>query len=247
MRLREAALLGAVQGVAEAVPVSSSASLSLLPWLLGWEAAPHRTALAAGLHAGSCAGVASVLRPPVSSLPPLLLGALPAAVAGTVAADAVEERLGRPAQVAPLLAAAGAALWWADRRSPAGSGLAGAARRSAALAQVAALLPGVSRSGATVTALRLHGVAPGAALRESLLMSLPVTAGAAGLALWRARAHAGALAVPLAVGVPVAAVTSALATRAALARPEAALRAAVAYRLALAAVVAVRLGRKDRS
>lgn len=232
--------------------MSSSASLSLLPWLLGWEPAAHRTAFAAGLHAGSCAGVAAVLRPPVSTAPGLLLSALPAAVAGAVGADAVERRLGRPGQVAPLLAAAGLLLLWADRTGAdrAGTSRATAPRAVAALAQVAALVPGVSRSGATVTALRLRGVPAEEALHVSLLMSLPVTAGAAGLSLWRARKDAAALAGPLAVGVPVAAVSSALATRAALARPRAALRAAVAYRLALAAVVAVRLAdrsRKDRA
>jgi undecaprenyl-diphosphatase len=233
--------LGAVQGVAEVLPVSSSASLTLVPWLLGWDPPAHRTALAAGLHAGSCAGVASAVRPAPADLPRLLATSLPAAAAGLVAADAVEARLGRPAQLAPLLAAAGLLLWRADR-SPVATGTPRRAGTAAALAQAAALVPGVSRAGATVTVLRHQGLPPGPALRESL----PVTAGAAGLSLWRARGDARALAAPLAVGVPVAAAVSAFTARAALARPRAALRVAVAYRLGLAAVVAGRLLRERR-
>ncbi|MCU1691799.1 MAG: Bacitracin resistance protein BacA, partial [Frankiales bacterium] len=51
-----------VQGAAEVVPVSSSAQLALLPWLLRWPPDGDRTALSAGLHAGSCAGIALALQ-----------------------------------------------------------------------------------------------------------------------------------------------------------------------------------------
>ncbi len=62
MRQHRAAVLGVAQGVAEVVPVSSSAQLVLLPWLLGWEQPADRTTFAAALHAGSCLGIAWALR-----------------------------------------------------------------------------------------------------------------------------------------------------------------------------------------
>ncbi|TAL13260.1 MAG: undecaprenyl-diphosphate phosphatase, partial [Frankiales bacterium] len=79
MRARRGAALGAVQGAAEVVPVSSSAQLVLVPWLLGWEQPADRTAFAAGLHAGSCAGLAWALRDELRRLTPrevLVLGAV---------------------------------------------------------------------------------------------------------------------------------------------------------------------------
>ncbi len=222
------------------MPVSSSAQLVLLPWLLDWDPLADRTAFAAGLHAGSCAGLTWVLRPSPRTTLRLVATAVPAAVAGVAAADVVESRLGRPAQLAPLLAGAGVLLWWADRSGVSGR-LSPTVRAAAAVAQVAALVPGVSRSGATLTALRLHQVPREEALQESLLMSLPVTAGAAGLALWRGRGAAADLAGPLAVGIPVAALTSAVAARVVMGRPRAVTTGAAIYRLGLAAVVAARL------
>ena len=261
-----AALLGVAQGVAEVVPVSSSAQLVLLPWLLRWEQPADRTTFAAGLHAGSCAGIAWALRrePPTPREVALVAAAsVPAAVAGLLAADVVEERLGRPAQLAALLAGFGALMWWVDARAqpahvltapdavtvppdrtvtatPGPPPVTARDAAVAALAQVAALVPGVSRSGATLTALRAVGVDRGEAERFSLLMSLPVTAGAAGLTLARARtAPTGT--VP---GALAAAVAGALAARAVLARPGRPLRGAALYRLGLAAVVARRMIRE---
>lgn len=257
--------------------MSSSAQLVLLPWLLGWEQPADRTTFAAALHAGSCVGIGWALRGELTPRAVLTAGAtsVPAAAAGLLAADAVEQRLGRPPQLAALLAGFGALMWWVDERAAAGeAGAAGepreprehprgavtvrpgrtvAAARArtpvapgqaalAAVAQTAALVPGVSRSGATLTALRAAGADRAAAERFSLIMSLPVTAGAAGLTLARARsAPPGTLA-----GAVAAAVAGAVATRALLARPGRPLRAAALYRLGLAAAVAVRLSRTNK-
>ena len=79
-----------------------------MPWLLGWPLPAPRTTFAAGLHAGSCAGIAVALladRPPARTLALAASTCLPAAVAGLLAADAVEQRLGRPAQLAALMRA----------------------------------------------------------------------------------------------------------------------------------------------
>jgi len=223
------------------VPVSSSAQLVLLPWLLGWEPPADRTGFAAALHAGSCLGLVAVTpRPDRRTLALVAATSVPAAVAGLLAADAVEARLGRPPQLAALLAGAGAVLWAADRWSPQDRPVGPRQAALAAVAQVAALMPGVSRSGATLTALRLAGVERAAAERFSLLMSLPVTAGAAVLTLARSRSLPPG-SVP---GALAAAVSAAAALRL---RPVGSSATGPAlYRLALAAAVAARTRRKDR-
>lgn len=174
----------------------------------------------------------------------MLATSIPAAIAGALGADAVEQRLGTRNQLAALLAGAGVLLWAADRR-PERVGVGVGRAAAAAAAQVAALAPGVSRSGAALTALRALGVRRGEAQRFSLLMSLPVTAGAAGLTLLRVdRRTLRELAGPLAAGVPAAAVVAGLAAGQPR-RGGISLRAAALYRLGLAAVVAVRMKKEN--
>lgn len=263
-----------MQGVAEVEPVSSSAQLVLLPWLLRWEPPADRTAFGAGLHAGSCLGIAWALRDDLRRLTPrdavvLLAASVPAALAGALAADAVEERLGRPPQLAALMAGAGALMWWVDAQAasrrpgtppsppepmitPDTPGESDVIMRItareaslAAVAQLTALAPGVSRLGATLTALRAAGVDRPAARRFSLLMSLPITAGAAALSLARADRRAlGELGPGLVTGLGAAAVAGAAAATADRARPGRSLGAAALYRLGLAAVVTRRLIRE---
>ncbi|MCW2608357.1 MAG: undecaprenyl-diphosphatase, partial [Frankiales bacterium] len=190
-----------MQGVTEVVPVSSSAHLALLPGLLGWEPPADRTAFAAALHAGSCAGLLWALRREltVRELVDATAASVPAALVGLLASDAVEARLGRPLPTAALLAGAGVLLGLADLR-PQDRAVGRHEAALAGLAQVAALAPGVSRSGASLTALRASRVPGPDAARFSLVLSLPVTAGAAGYALLRADRRAlAALARPLAV------------------------------------------------
>jgi undecaprenyl-diphosphatase len=235
-----------VQGVAEVVPVSSSAQLALVPWLLGWEGPADRTTFAAGLHAGSSLGMAWALRRELTPRTLLAIGAgsVPAAVAGLLAADAVEERLGTRPQLAALLAGAGLLLWAADRRDEQ-HGVRRSDAVAAAVAQAAALVPGVSRSGATLIALRWRQVDRAAAQRHSLLTALPVSAGAAALTLLRADPRTlRRLAPGLLTGIPAAAVVAGLSTTGQARRGAAPVRAAALYRLGLAALVAVRHSRE---
>ncbi len=233
-----------MQGVAEVLPVSSSAQLTLLPWLLRWPAGGDRTGFAAALHAGSCVGLAVALRHDLADLDRrtagwLALSAVPAALAGTVGQDVVERRLGGPGPTAGLLAGAGLVLWAADR-TPQHRRIGSREVAAAAVAQVVALLPGVSRSGATLTALRALGVQRQDAVRLSMLMSLPVTAGAAGLTVLRSGRRPPAVPTVLA-GISSLAVATVLDRGSARLVPGAAL-----YRLGLAAAVAVRLRRESR-
>lgn len=239
-----------MQGVAEVVPVSSSAQLVLVPWLLGWPPAPDRTAFAAGLHAGSCLGIAAVLRPwraGPGTLALVAASSVPAALAGLLVADRVEQRLGRPSQLAALLAGAGLVLLAADRAPQDRTAVGPREAAIAALAQTTALVPGVSRAGATLTALRLLGVERAAAQRFSLLMSLPVTAGAAGLTLLRSdRAALRAGGPALAAGATASLLAGAAATAVQQRRPGRPATGPALYRLGLAAVVARHLRRKDQ-
>ena len=249
------AVLGLVQGVAEVVPVSSSAQLVLVPELLGWPSPQDRTLSAALLHAGSCAGIAWSLRDQIRQLGARELGllaaaSLPAAAAGLLGADAVEQRLGRPPQLAALLAGAGLVMWWVDQRAQQRPGTSAVGAREAAwagLAQPLALIPGLSRSGVTLTALRATGVERAAAQRFCVLMSLPVTAGAAGLTLVRARRGSAAAVRRTAPGIVTAALAGAVTTRTASRRAFIPTSGPALYRLAVAAGTAVRLSRRRSS
>jgi undecaprenyl-diphosphatase len=206
---------------------------------LGWPVDDDRTRFTAGLHAGSTVGLAWALRRDLTGrrLGWMALSAVPAAAAGYLGQDAVERRLGRPGPTAALLAGAGVLLLVADRSS--GSRPARTKDVAvAALAQVPALAPGVSRAGATLTALRARGVARDEAARLSLLMSLPIAAGASMLTAVRGR-QAPPVVPTLVSGAAAYAAARRLRVSAAF------VPASVAYRLVIAAAVAARL-RKER-
>lgn len=188
--------LGAIQGPAELLPVSSSGHLVLLPALLGWDYgdldAELRKSFEVALHAGTASALAIALRGEVGEvvreLSPRRLGGVamtfaPAALVAALLERTIEERLGSPRSVAIAQVAAGLALAAADLR---------AADRPHADAgaidhlfigcgQAAALMPGVSRNGATLTAARLLRFERRAASVLSRHAALPVIAGATGL------------------------------------------------------------------
>lgn len=175
MRPPDALLAALVHGPAELLPISSSAHAALVGDV------DRRTATA--LHASSAAALvvglrderAAVLRrlTPRRVAMHLLAGGIPSA-AGLRLRDA------RPRGVVPGLLAGSVALVLADRRRGSrsrweagpGDGLA------LGLAQAAALVPGVSRNGATLAAARWRGFAPEEANRLSREVGLPVTVGA---------------------------------------------------------------------
>ena len=183
-------------------------------------------------------GIALALRPSAAELARVLPATAPAAIVGLLAQDAVERRLGRPGPTAGLLAVVGVKLALVDRR-PATRSVDGTDLAAAGAAQVTALVPGVSRSAATLLTLRWRTVRREDALRASLVMSLPVTIGAAALTAARSRRTPALLPSVLAGGASYLTArrvvgTSRLYSGSAL------------YRLGLAAAVAVRL-RKEKS
>lgn len=166
-----------------------------------------------------------------------LLFAAPAALVGLVAHKQVEKRLGGVAATATLLGIGGIALWLADRQ-PDDRPLDSAALNAASLAQVAALAPGVSRSGATLTALRAQGVNREEALRHTSHSALPITLGATALTAVRARK------APELVPAVAAGATAYVTARAVKGESHRLITGAAIYRLVVAALVAARLRRE---
>jgi undecaprenyl-diphosphatase len=190
--LAETVALGLLHGPAELLPVSSSGHVAALPWLLGLRHAQlggeERKEVEVALHAGTGLALLLGLGPrdwPAAARRPafLALAVAPAAVAGWALERPIEQRLGTPGPLAAGLLAGSAALLAGGRVR--GERSAGDAGREDALAlglaQACALLPGVSRSAATLAAVRGLGFAPPAAARLSSAVGLPVLAGAAAL------------------------------------------------------------------
>jgi undecaprenyl-diphosphatase len=188
---REALALGLLHGPAELVPVSSSGHVAAIPWLLGWEVAEwdgeRRKELEVALHAGTALALLIVARP--RRVRPGLLAAavLPPAVAGLALERRIEQRFGTPATLAAGLLAGGLALVVSDRVAVTRSADHASVRDGAwlGLAQAAALVPGVSRSGATLAAARWLGFSRADASRLSWEVALPVLLGASALKAWR--------------------------------------------------------------
>lgn len=238
----QAVLLGAIQGPAELLPVSSSAHIELLPRLLGWSgyeqlAPAERKSFAVALHAGSLPVLLAI--GPRPALLDAVLMAAPGALTGALLERPIERRLGGVRATAAGLLAGAAVLLAADiaarqRRGPARTGR--PPRRVLAAiggAQTLGLLPGFSRLGAAVSAARLAGFEPHEAMTLGRSAGLPLTAGA--VALKAARLTTGDL--PAGLRGPFAAGALAAAASTALAAPlsrRAPLRAAAVWRAGLA-------------
>ena len=193
-KLSHALALGALHGPAELMPVSSSAHTTLVPWLLGWsypDLDPElRKAFEVALHAGTAAALLVGLRDEVADAArgfdrrrlTLVVGSfVPPAIVGYTLERPIERRLGTPPTIAAGLAAGAAAMWIADALSPQQRGRSEAGVVDAlalGLAQACALVPGVSRNGATLTAARARGFRRADANALSRHVALPVIVGA---------------------------------------------------------------------
>jgi undecaprenyl-diphosphatase len=189
--LRHAIALGLAQGPTELLPVSSSGHTTLIPLLAGWPYAELdaelRKSFEVALHAGAGLALAIDMRGEVRDAIAglnrrraaiIALSLAPPVLAGYGLQRAIERRLGRPRSIAAGLAAGGVAMALADARPERSS-----RRREDAcpldglalgLAQAIALAPGVSRSGATLTAARARGFTRRDAHALSWHAALPV-------------------------------------------------------------------------
>ncbi|MGN6372905.1 MAG: undecaprenyl-diphosphate phosphatase [Solirubrobacteraceae bacterium] len=256
--LRHALALGLIHGPAELLPISSSGHVTLIPWLAGWRYEhldPQlRKSFEVALHAGTAAGLLLRQTPPELDGAPearrrlafLAAAAAPPALAGCALHGHIERRLGTPRTIAAGLIAGSLAMALAELRAR----RRGASRRAPGadvrdgialgVAQALALMPGVSRSGATFSAARARGFTALDAERVSLAAGLPVLGGAT--LLQGAKMLSGGLPAPMrpafAAGAGGAFVSTLLtpALLDAERRSRAALPACV-YRLGLAAVV----------
>jgi undecaprenyl-diphosphatase len=192
--LGEAVALGVLHGPAELLPVSSSGHVTLVPWLAGWRYpsldAELRKAFEVALHAGTAAALLVALRREVGEAlrdfdrrrAVLVAGSfLPPAVVGYALERPIEQRLGTPATIAAGLVAGSAAMVLADVRGATTRPREDAGARDAlalGIAQAAALVPGVSRNGATLAAARARGFAREDANALSRGVALPIIVGA---------------------------------------------------------------------
>ncbi len=248
-----AALLGAVQGATEFLPVSSSAHLALAPRLLGFMDPGLTFDLA--LHLGTLLSLAAVYgrywtgllgdaardpRGPQGRRLLLLAAAtMPAVVAGLALEKQAEEVFRDPRRIGWALIIFSFVMAAAQRLGRGEKKWEESGWRvvlAVGAAQAIALMPGVSRSGATVSAGLLLGLAPAAAAELSFLLSAPIIAGAAAFKL----RHLGAadLTAPFFIGIAVSALTGLAAVRFFLAMlPKKGLTPFVLYRLALGAAL----------
>ncbi len=222
-------MMGALQGITEFLPISSSAHLILLPWLFAWDNdLLHSLTFDVGLHVGTLAAVLFYFRDDlldlVKATPQLLrgvrnqqtqlivaivVGTLPAAIVGVLFEDVIEAYLRSPIQIAVVLAIMGIVIAYADRVGQTHRELPQLGWRDAVwigLAQACALVPGVSRSGATMSAARVLGFDRNAAARFAFLLSTPITLAAVAVKADDLLLIQGSDVVTMLVGVVTAAV-----------------------------------------
>jgi undecaprenyl-diphosphatase len=200
MDLLQALVLGLIQGATEFIPVSSSGHLVLVPWLLKWPA-PSLT-FDTIVHWGTLLAVLAFFwrdwlglirawlrglvrwdwADPLARLMWLLIaGSIPAALIGYLLEDLFESLFGRPAWVSVFLLVTAGLLALSERFGERARSLGDLRLPDAlliGLGQAAAIAPGISRSGATMTAGLLRGLGRPAAARFSFLLATPIILGA---------------------------------------------------------------------
>lgn len=199
----QAFILGLVQGLGEFLPISSSAHLIIAPWLFGWR--DPGLGFDVALHWGTLLAVVVYFRNDIrllakgfihSLLPStrdiqnniyqklswlLLIASVPAAIIGKLLEQAAEKELRSPLLVAVTMVIFGTVLLVVDHMGKKVKNLDKISKLDAFIigcSQALALIPGVSRSGSTMTAGLALGFKRADAARFSFLMSIPITFGA---------------------------------------------------------------------
>ena len=185
MTIIQSIILGIIQGIAEFLPISSSAHLVFIPWILNWPA--HTVAFDVALHIGTLFALLlffwkewrGIIKSPLLWL--LILGSIPGAIAGFLGEKYFEEALRGPLTIAIFMIGLALLLWAAE--------IIGQKRRELSsvnwldamiigIAQSLALMPGVSRAGITMTTGLFVGLKREAAAKFSFLLSTPIILGA---------------------------------------------------------------------
>ncbi len=193
----QALFLGVLQGITEFLPISSSAHLILLPWLVGWETMGLTFDVV--VHGGTLLALMIYFREhwqevvrqfliflrrpsvPLQSglLGALVVGTLPAILVGGLFEGFIEDHLRTPEVTVITLSLFGLLLGWADHQGSQSRVLESIRLRDGlmvGLAQALALIPGVSRSGVTISVILMLGLNRADAARFSFLLGTPVIA-----------------------------------------------------------------------
>jgi undecaprenyl-diphosphatase len=265
----QALVMGIVQGLTEFLPVSSSGHLIIVPWLFGWDDAfINSLAFSVMLHLGTLialliyfrqdwlrlipAGFATIRDrafkdDPDRKLAWLLVAAtIPAAIVGALFSDFFETQVREIGLVALTLVVGGVILWVADhvgRQTKTVADVTFPLAVGIGAAQTIALIPGISRSGISISAGRFAGLDRESAARFAFLMATPITAGAIvfeARKLLTGEAGVAVEVVPLIVGLVASLVSGVIAIRFMLGYLRTrSLDVFVFYRFILAAVVLI--------
>lgn len=186
--IAEAIILGVIQGITEFFPVSSTAHLIVVPWFFGWKGDVNTLTFDVALHAGTLTALlfcfwkdwVELFIKKQKLLGMIIFASIPAGVAGFLLGDIVEKRLREPFVISVMLVAVGFVMLAAEK--------AGKYKDmekvdyldalTIGIAQATALIPGVSRSGITISAGLFKGLKREASARFSFLISTPIIAGA---------------------------------------------------------------------
>lgn len=196
MSALQAVILGFVQGLGEFLPISSSAHLVLIPWLFKWNDPGLTFDIA--LHIGTLIAVAIYFwkdwmrlitrgLTDVHSMEGrlfwyLVAASIPGALVGFLLEKKAETIFREPVLIATMLILLGVLLYWADRKSIKDIEMNRITFRTSlfiGLSQALAIIPGVSRSGITMTTGLLMGLTREGAARFSFFLSAPIIFGAA--------------------------------------------------------------------
>lgn len=222
MTVFQALVLGIIQGLGEFLPISSSAHLILAPWAFGWQ--DPGLSFDVALHMGTLLAVVAFFWKDWLELFSealikrrgtkkaflfwcLVAATIPGALAGYLLEKQAETIFRNPLIIAIMLIAMGVILYWVDRHAAKRKGIMETSFSDGlliGLSQAFAIIPGVSRSGVTMTAGRALGLTRETAARFSFLLSTPIIFGAGVLKL--KDISAGDLTLPFIIGIVTSAV-----------------------------------------
>ena len=224
MTLLQAVMLGVAQGLGEFLPISSSAHLVLVPWLFGWTD-PGLT-FDVALHVGTLVAVViyfwkdwceliikgfTEVRSVKGRLFWCLVAAsVPGAMGGFLLEKKAETIFRSPVLIAIMLILMGILLYWADRRSAKKTEIDNITFGTGVLvgiSQTLAIIPGVSRSGITMTTGLFIGMTREGAARFSFLLSTPIIFGAAMVKLRGVISNSSVITLDFATGMLVSCLT----------------------------------------
>ncbi len=195
IELFKAAILGIVQGITEFFPISSTAHLIILPWFFGWEGDVNTLTFDTALHGGTLLALIlcfykdwlNLFFGNKRMLLFILIATIPAGLTGIFLKDIVEHSFRNPLLIVLTLIGFGILMLLGERYNKSISSSIGSKEFQKitltdailiGLAQSIALIPGVSRSGVTITAGLFRNLTRESAARFSFLISTPIIAGA---------------------------------------------------------------------